>query len=49
MSEVSDLLFQAVRELADPEAALLEIDDEVARDAADIAERYRDDAWTWRR
>jgi hypothetical protein len=49
MSEVSDALFRAVRELADPEAALLEIDDEVARDAADIAERYRDDAWTWRR
>jgi lipoate-protein ligase A len=49
MSEVSDLLFQAVRELADPEAAPLEMDDDLARDAATIAERYRDDAWTWRR
>jgi lipoyl(octanoyl) transferase len=49
MSEVSDALFQAVRDLADPEAAPLEIDGEVARDAADIAKRYRDDAWTWRR
>ena len=49
MSEVSDALFRAVRELADAEAAPLEIDGEVARDAADIAERYRDDAWTWRR
>ena len=49
MSEVSDALFRAVRELADPDAALLEIDGDVARDAADIAERYRDDAWTWRR
>jgi hypothetical protein len=46
---VSDALFQAVRELVDPEAAPLEIDGEVARDAAGIAERYRDDAWTWRR
>jgi len=49
MSEVSDALFQAVRALADPAAAPLEIDGEVARDAAGIAERYRDDAWTWRR
>ena len=49
MSEVSDALFRAVRELADPEAAPLEIEGDVARDAADIAERYRDDAWTWRR
>ena len=49
MTEVSDALFRAVRELADPDAAPLEIDDEVARDATDLAERYRDDAWTWRR
>jgi lipoate-protein ligase A len=49
MSEVSDALFRAVRELADPEAAPLEMDDDLARDAATIAERYRDDAWTWRR
>jgi hypothetical protein len=38
-----------VRELADPDAAPLEIDDDLACDADDIAERYRDDAWTWRR
>ena len=49
MTEVSDALFRAVRELADPDAQSLEIDDEVSRDATDIAERYRDDAWTWRR
>jgi lipoate-protein ligase A len=49
MSEMSDALFHAVRELADPDAAPLEIDDDLARHAADIAERYRDDAWTWRR
>ena len=49
MTEVGDALFHAVRELADPDAAPLEIDDDLARDATDIAERYRDDAWTWRR
>ena len=49
MSEVSDALFRAVRDLADPDAAPLEIDDDLERDACDIAERYRDDAWTWRR
>ena len=49
MSEVSDALFDAVRVLADPDAAPLEIDEHLARDAADLAERYRDDAWTWRR
>ena len=49
MSEVSDALFEAVRGLADPDAAPLEVDDDLARDATDYAERYRDDAWTWRR
>jgi lipoyl(octanoyl) transferase len=49
MSEMSDALFRAVRELVDPDAAPLEIDDDLARDAADMAERYRDAAWTWRR
>jgi lipoate-protein ligase A len=49
MSEVCDALFRAVRELADPDAAPLDLDDDLARDAARIAEHYRDDAWTWRR
>jgi lipoate-protein ligase A len=49
MSEVCDALFRAVRELADPDAAPLHLDDDLARDAARIAEHYRDDAWTWRR
>jgi lipoate-protein ligase A len=49
MSEVCEALFHAVRELADPDAAPLEIDGDLACDAADVAERYRDDAWTWRR
>jgi lipoyl(octanoyl) transferase len=49
MAEVGDVLFRAVRELADPDATPLEIDDDLARDMTDFAERYRDDAWTWRR
>jgi lipoyl(octanoyl) transferase len=49
ITEVSDALFRAVCELVDPDAAPLEIDDELAHHATDIAERYRDDAWTWRR
>jgi lipoyl(octanoyl) transferase len=49
MSEVCDALFRAVRELADPDAAPLDVDDDLARDAAELTEHYRDDAWTWRR
>jgi lipoyl(octanoyl) transferase len=49
ITELSDALFHAVRSLADPDAAPLEIDDDLTRDATAIAERYRDDAWTWRR
>jgi len=49
MAEVGDALFRAVRALADPEAAPLEIDRDLACVATEIAERYRDDAWTWRR
>jgi hypothetical protein len=49
MAEVSDALFDAVCVLADPDARPLDSDDELARDAALIAARYRDDTWTWRR
>ena len=49
MAEVGDALFRAVRELADPEATPIEIDEDLARDMTAFAERYRDDAWTWRR
>jgi lipoate-protein ligase A len=49
MAEVTDALFHAVHTLADPDATPLELDDELARDAHDIAPRYRDAAWTWRR
>ena len=49
MAEVGDALFRAVRDLADPDATALEFDDALTRDTTDVAERYRDDAWTWRR
>jgi lipoate-protein ligase A len=49
MAEVGDALFRAVRSLADPDAAPLEIDTDLARATTEIAARYRDDAWTWRR
>ena len=49
MAEVGDALFRAVRTLADPYATRLETDDDLARDMTGLAERYRDDAWTWRR
>ena len=49
LAEVGDALFGAVRALADPEARPLVVDGELSRDASDIAARYRDDAWTWRR
>ena len=49
LTEVGDALFRAVRTLADPDARALVLDDELSREASDIAARYRDDAWTWRR
>ncbi len=49
LTEVADALFHAVRTHADPDARPLDVDGELARDADDIAMRYRDDAWTWRR
>ena len=49
LAEVGDALFRAVRELADPDATPIEIDDDLALDMTALAERYRDDAWTWRR
>jgi lipoate-protein ligase A len=49
LTEVAEALFQAVRAHADPDARSLEVDVQLARDANDIVERYRDDAWTWRR
>ena len=49
MAEVGDALFDAVRALADPDAELLELDEELAQDAVRLAAHYRDDAWIWRR
>ena len=49
MAEVGAALFNAVRALADPDARPLEPENDLARDAALIAERYRDETWTWRR
>jgi lipoyl(octanoyl) transferase len=49
MAEVGDALFCAVRSLADPHATPLEIDHDLTRAATEIAARYRDDEWTWRR
>ena len=49
LTEVADALFHAVRMLADPDARELAIDDQLSREVSDIAARYRDDAWTWRR
>jgi hypothetical protein len=46
---VGEALFDAVRTLADPDAAPLEIDRDLAHAATEIAARYRDDAWPWRR
>jgi hypothetical protein len=49
MAEVGDALFRAVRELADPAPRRSRSTTALTRDMTDVAERYRDDAWTWRR
>ena len=49
MAEVADALFGAVRTLADPDARPLDVYDELSKEMNEIAARYRDDAWTWRR
>jgi len=49
LTEVAEALFHAVRTHADPDARSLDVEAQVTRDANDILERYRDDAWTWRR
>jgi lipoate-protein ligase A len=47
--EVAEALFDAVRQLADERAEALPSDAQLDRDAARLAVRYRDPAWTWRR
>lgn len=49
MAEVAGALHDAVRCTVDHDARPLELDGPLLRDAERIAERYRDDAWTWRR
>jgi lipoate-protein ligase A len=47
--EVAEHLFHAARELADPAATPLELDDRTRRDALALTERHRDPDWIWRR
>jgi lipoate-protein ligase A len=49
VAEVADALFDAVRARADPFAQPLGADAMLDRETADLAARYREDAWTWRR
>jgi lipoate-protein ligase A len=49
MAEVADALFAAVRDSVDADARVLDVDDELRRDAEHLVAHYRDDAWTWRR
>jgi lipoate-protein ligase A len=49
LPEVAEALFAAVRADVDPHALPLEHDDELTHDAERLAERFRDESWTWRR
>lgn len=49
LEEVADALLAAVRVLADPGAATLELDAETTREARALESRYRSPGWTWRR
>ena len=49
VEEVAEHLFAAVRALEDPAAESLGVEPALEADAHSLRERYRDDAWTWRR
>jgi lipoate-protein ligase A len=49
LEEVAEAMARAVRLLADSAAMPLEIDAETQNCAQELASRYRDPAWTWRR
>jgi lipoate-protein ligase A len=49
LREVAETLFAAVRAHVDPQALPLERDDELTHDAERLANRFRDESWTWRR
>ena len=48
-SDLARALHAAVRELEDPSASALEIDEELRARITALVVRYSDDAWTWRR
>jgi lipoate-protein ligase A len=48
-SEVAQVLFDAVRDLEDPSACQLELDQELLDRANMLRQHYLDDSWTWRR
>lgn len=47
--EVARVLFDAVRDLEDPSASQLELDQELLDRANMLRRHYLDDSWTWRR
>jgi lipoate-protein ligase A len=49
LHEVAEALFAAVRALLDPHARPLVPEAALTHDAEELAPRFRDDAWTWRR
>lgn len=49
LEEGATALTDAVRELEDPDAERLDVDDELRARASSLIVQYSDDAWTWRR
>ena len=49
LDEAAAAFAVAVRELEDPHAAAMEIDEELRARASALVVRYSDDSWTWRR
>jgi lipoate-protein ligase A len=49
VGDLATALGDAVRELEDPDASGLDLEDEVRARASALVVRYLDDAWTWRR
>lgn len=48
-SEVAQVLFDAVRDLEDPSARELEVEQDLLDRANTLRQHYLDDGWTWRR
>jgi lipoate-protein ligase A len=49
VGDFASALGDCVRELEDPDASELDLEDEVRARASALVVRYSDDAWTWRR